>query len=419
MSKLMDKIESLKKTDLNCNVFSVYDYCGLSMQDLLNQFFTKINNCIDISNKTINIVEWLVNEGLKLEVAKKFEEWLQDGTFSEIINNDIFSDLNLKINVNENEINLLKTNFSEIENRFNDINDNFNNVNNNVNNMENTIIEHGNKINQNTQSIETIKNKIENLPTNNIDIPINEININSNVLSTKGMIDLLKQTSIENNKRNVIRIGTFNILSFKEKNVKKTTQSSYLILKSKLDICGIQEMQTFYDFNSLWWTKIPNAYDYLEFNPLFNVNGGDAGLAFLSHHNISDVVHGKYVKQEGYEQRGYIKVSLLINGKKINVYNTHLTHNNMTLLRNEMKELANIIKLDSNPYKIIVGDFNTRTLSDYKPFTDIGYNLAYPLSTDTIDNILYPSNMRVIKTEKIISGDLSDHDLIIGELEVL
>lgn len=88
------KIEELKPHHLNCNVFDVYSYNGLSMQDLLCQFFAKINECIDISNETFKLSEWLVNEGLNKEVAKKLELWLADGTLKDIINAELFSDIN-------------------------------------------------------------------------------------------------------------------------------------------------------------------------------------------------------------------------------------------------------------------------------------------------------------------------------------
>ena len=51
--KISSKLSELKPTDLNCNVFDVYSYDGLSMQELLCQFFTKINECIKVSNETI------------------------------------------------------------------------------------------------------------------------------------------------------------------------------------------------------------------------------------------------------------------------------------------------------------------------------------------------------------------------------
>lgn len=91
------KINELKPYDLNCNIFDVYSYDGLSMQELLCQFFTKINECVKTSNETIDLAQWLVNEGLKQEVALKLTTWLNDGTLENIINVTLFENLNKKI----------------------------------------------------------------------------------------------------------------------------------------------------------------------------------------------------------------------------------------------------------------------------------------------------------------------------------
>ena len=53
-----DKIKELKPTDLNCNVFNVYDYNGLSMQELLCQFFTKINSDLGYLQYTLKEVNF-------------------------------------------------------------------------------------------------------------------------------------------------------------------------------------------------------------------------------------------------------------------------------------------------------------------------------------------------------------------------
>ena len=106
------KINELKPYDLNCNIFDVYSYDGLSMQELLCQFFTKINECIKTSNETIDLAEWLVNEGLKQEVVIKLTNWLNDGTIENLINVTLFENLNKKIdNVSsqlEDKVNKLK-----------------------------------------------------------------------------------------------------------------------------------------------------------------------------------------------------------------------------------------------------------------------------------------------------------------------
>ena len=105
---LNERLKTLKPYNLNCNVFSVYDYDGMSLQDLLCQFFTRINECIEKVNGTLDLVQWLVNQGLKEEVANKLNSWLIDGTLSQIINETIFNELNEKLN-NKIEIVVAKT----------------------------------------------------------------------------------------------------------------------------------------------------------------------------------------------------------------------------------------------------------------------------------------------------------------------
>lgn len=115
--------------ELNCSIFNSYDYNDLSLNELLCTFFTKINECIDISNRSLTFIEWLVNIGLSQEVSKILNEWLEDGTLAQIINEDIFKELNQKIQLLsdkiDNDINLIRT---ENENFKNEINNKINNL---------------------------------------------------------------------------------------------------------------------------------------------------------------------------------------------------------------------------------------------------------------------------------------------------
>lgn len=95
---LNKKLEELKPYHLNCNVFDVYSYNGLSMQDLLCQFFTKINECVSLSNNTIDLAKWLVNEGIEIEVVNKLMVMIEDGTIKKLVNDSLFNSLNSKIN---------------------------------------------------------------------------------------------------------------------------------------------------------------------------------------------------------------------------------------------------------------------------------------------------------------------------------
>lgn len=123
MSKLRNRIETLKPKQLNCNFYSVYDYDGLTIQDLLNQFFTKINECIETSNGTIDLANWLVNEGLEQEVVEKLLVWLNDGTIEGLINDNIFNNLINKLEQLNSKIDNIIINLKDYEHLVNIKND--------------------------------------------------------------------------------------------------------------------------------------------------------------------------------------------------------------------------------------------------------------------------------------------------------
>lgn len=105
MMDLEKKLEQIKPYQLNCNVFSVYDFPDTySMQELLNKFFDTINNCVELCNNVLDLAKWLVTIGLEQEVAKKLQQWLEDGTLARIINEELFADLNKKIDDNFNTL---------------------------------------------------------------------------------------------------------------------------------------------------------------------------------------------------------------------------------------------------------------------------------------------------------------------------
>ncbi len=115
----LKQIPELNPYDLNCNIFSVYDYDSLSIQELLCKFFEKINECIDIANATFKLAEWLVTVGLKQEVALTLNKWIEDGTLKEIINEEIFNDLNTKLNNAILDITSNKNSINELTDKFN------------------------------------------------------------------------------------------------------------------------------------------------------------------------------------------------------------------------------------------------------------------------------------------------------------
>lgn len=91
------KISDLNPADLNCNIFSCYDYDSLTIQELLCQFFTRINECITEVNNTYDLYQWLKNEGLAIEVANTLIKWKDDHTLDNIINQTLLAEINKKL----------------------------------------------------------------------------------------------------------------------------------------------------------------------------------------------------------------------------------------------------------------------------------------------------------------------------------
>lgn len=102
MEKLNKQIEKLNKTLVKwgCH-YQVYDCDGYTVEELLMQFFYKINEIIgnvnEYSKLVSALIEWIIGEGLKDAVSDKLDEMKQDGSLADVINKQIFQDLNNRI----------------------------------------------------------------------------------------------------------------------------------------------------------------------------------------------------------------------------------------------------------------------------------------------------------------------------------
>ncbi len=102
-------INKLNKWDLNCSVFNSYDFDDcMSLNELLCRFFTKINECIEASNKSLNLLEWVHEVGLKEEVVTLLGEWKDNGTLAELISEQILTEIKQNIENNKNAIEQLQ-----------------------------------------------------------------------------------------------------------------------------------------------------------------------------------------------------------------------------------------------------------------------------------------------------------------------
>lgn len=98
-------IDRLEKYDLNCSVFNSYDYDDcLDLNSLLCMFFTKINECIEVSNEALTLMEWLYEVGLSDEVVKLLIEWKNDGTLAQLISEEVLTEISQNIANNQRAI---------------------------------------------------------------------------------------------------------------------------------------------------------------------------------------------------------------------------------------------------------------------------------------------------------------------------
>ena len=91
---------------------SVYNFNDYTLNELICKLAQKMDEVITQSNESFSYLDWLKGEGLSDEVIKTFLEWKENGTLENIINENIFNDLNNKITETTSQ---LKTNSKGID----------------------------------------------------------------------------------------------------------------------------------------------------------------------------------------------------------------------------------------------------------------------------------------------------------------
>ena len=205
-------INKLNRYDLNCSVFNSYDFDDcMSLNELLCRFFTKINECIEASNKSLNLLEWLHEVGLKEEVVTLLSEWKDNGTLAELISDQILTEIRQNIANNQRAIGELQSKDTEHDNSINELKEKDNQIdveleslkqkgnsleesistiNGNIEALQQKDSEHdssiqslGNRITTNEGSISTLNNEVEQLTAKDLSLEngLNELK-NSSVI---------------------------------------------------------------------------------------------------------------------------------------------------------------------------------------------------------------------------------------------
>ena len=88
------------------NINSIYDFDNaFSINELLCKFWKKIEEVVNITNESIDILNWIKEQGVPDEVINLLSTWKDDGTLSTIINSTLFNELNTKVNTFQEEVN--------------------------------------------------------------------------------------------------------------------------------------------------------------------------------------------------------------------------------------------------------------------------------------------------------------------------
>lgn len=215
--------------------------------------------------------------------------------------------------------------------------------------------------------------------------------------------------------RGTVLVGTWNI---KRGNGKLEMQGR-LVEAQQPDILCLQEV-----FKKKSGSTIVNNLTSLSTEQLkqsafaksLDSSGGDYGIGILSKYTLSGNTYKK-IYSGGYEQRIYQKAVVKINGKKVSIYNTHLSFNNATIRKSQFTEILKVMDADKNPYKILFGDFNAGysefdVMKGYKVINTSSQVYYDPsgakINKNGIDNILVSDNISVAGSY-MVNAPLSDH----------
>ena len=106
-SGIYDSTKALTDTEIIMKVLEKLNLVILNFNNLETQTLKNMKNM----EKQIN---YYLDEGMKLEVSKKIDEMVEDGSFNSIINNELLFDLNNQVSTNTDDIETLKEQIKKI-----------------------------------------------------------------------------------------------------------------------------------------------------------------------------------------------------------------------------------------------------------------------------------------------------------------
>ena len=84
---------------------SIYEFNDFTLNELICKLAQKMDEVINQSNESFNYLDWLKEQGLPDEVINTLLAWKEDGTLETIINQNVFYELNSKVDTFQENVN--------------------------------------------------------------------------------------------------------------------------------------------------------------------------------------------------------------------------------------------------------------------------------------------------------------------------
>ncbi|MBQ8533827.1 MAG: endonuclease/exonuclease/phosphatase family protein [Clostridia bacterium] len=204
------------------------------------------------------------------------------------------------------------------------------------------------------------------------------------------------------------------------------------ILAKNLDIVGLQEVDRLANrsgnVDTLKKLSELTGYKYYYYTKTINIagtsgNNGEYGIGVLSKYPIT-LSSSTMLESGSYEQRAVQHCQIEYKGATINLFNTHLDWNSITVRSQQISQINNLVTGYDNV--VVTGDFNVSDISELDAFTNLSLSnnaedllITYPSANEYayLDNVLYSSEFTKVGH---LTGPVghSDHKLYISYLNV-
>ena len=100
-SGIYDNTKALTQTEIIMQIIEKLNLIILNFNDLENKTLKNMKNL----DKQVN---YYLDTGMKIEVSKKIDQMVEDGSFNTIVNNELLYDLSNQVETNKDDIAAIK-----------------------------------------------------------------------------------------------------------------------------------------------------------------------------------------------------------------------------------------------------------------------------------------------------------------------